>query len=93
MSNRERLTALIERARRRETLLEQARSNLASLGERFAALKSATYWAELDSGSNVAVGATVRYFGRNYICKKAHTKALLRSPSNGEYWEEVPDNE
>ena len=93
MSNRERLTAIIERARRRETLLAQARSSLTSLGERFAALKAATYWAELDSGASIAVGATVRYFGKTYTCIKVHTKALLRSPLNGEYWEAVQDDD
>lgn len=73
----------------RDTLRKQ----LEAVTKKWQALLSATYWAELDSGTSISVGTTARYFGRNYACIKAHTKALLRSPLNKEYWEEVKDDE
>lgn len=86
---RARLTENRQAVTERESLREQ----LAAVTSKWQALKAATYWAELDSGASVAVGDTVRYFGRTYSCKKAHTKALLRSPINSEYWEAVQDDD
>ncbi|MDO4581972.1 MAG: hypothetical protein Q4B96_05265 [Bacillota bacterium] len=62
---------------------------LAELRNKFERLDATTFWAELDSGKSIAEGAEVRYFGKYYRCIKAHTKALLRSPLNEEYWQEI----
>lgn len=78
-SQRERFEALIARVSARRTLF-------AALQSRVRQLQDATYWAELESGANIAVGDRVRYLGRWYVCTQAHTKALLRLPSNETYW-------
>ena len=85
---REKLSESRQAVRERDTLREQ----LASVTAKWQALKAATHWAELDSGTNIAIGTTVRHFGKKYACIKAHTKSLLRSPLNGEYWEEVAED-
>jgi len=50
-------------------------------------LSNTTFWAELDSGVDVAVGTEVRYRGTYYVCIRAHTKGLTRLPTNRTYWE------
>lgn len=43
-------------------------------------------WAELDLGTSIRAGDTVRYVLREYECILSHTKALTRYPGNTEYW-------
>ncbi len=70
---------------------DSLRSQLDAMTARWQTLRDMTLWAELDSGKSIAVGDVVRYLGRNYRCTQAHTKALLRLPTNGTYWERVED--
>lgn len=72
--------------------LQSENTRLNELYEKFKALSEMTYWAELDSGTSIAVDDVVRYFGHNYKCIQAHTKALTRYPKNTDYWEEVEDD-
>lgn len=43
-------------------------------------------WAELELGASIQEGDTVRYMLQEYICIASHTKSLLCSPINTEYW-------
>ena len=97
-----RTNVLEERSRLRKSLLEresliarlqQERDEASALVDRWSALAEMTMWAELDSGKTIHTGDRVRYLLRTYECVKDHTKALLRSPLNGEYWKEVADHE
>lgn len=47
---------------------------------------SVTAWAEDESGHSYAVGDKRRYLTNIYRCVKAHTKALTRRPTDGEFW-------
>lgn len=88
-AQRARLATLKERVSR----LHAAKTEALSLVERWRARAEMMSWAEYDSGHSFAVGDRVRYLLSVRVCKKAHTKALLRSPSNAEYWEDVPEDE
>ena len=79
----------------RDELRNQLAEKIAALTEsntvadKLRRLADMTLWAELDSGKSIAVGTTVRYFGRIYECIVAHTKALTRLPTNNTCWAEV----
>ena len=92
-AQRARFERLKARAQTIKTERNDARGLLARAQARAEALKNATYWAELDSGASIAVGDEARYLTRTYRCVQAHTKALLRAPTNGVYWTRLEDDE
>lgn len=91
--NTERITSALNRVREKmvekDSLIASLKAERDAIRAAWDKLSAVTFWAELDSGKSIAVGDEVRYFGKYYRCKQAHTKALLRSPLNSEYWEAV----
>lgn len=84
-----RVNVLNERARLREQLAAKTREllDLGAAAERWRVLAETNPWAEYSSGHAFKAGDRVRHLGRIYVCRKAHTKALTRSPLDAAYWE------
>ena len=84
------LSAVRSRMNEKDSLIERLRAERdekAALLEHFRELAEMTTWAELDSGSHIAVGVRVRHMLHVYVCVKDHTKALIRSPIDTQYWQ------
>ena len=91
MDRNERINNALTRLQAREAERKTRISELEALVNKWKELAEMTRWAELSSGANVAEGDKVRHLFKTYICIKAHTKALTRSPINTEYWTEASD--
>lgn len=85
-----RKTVLLERDSLRKQLEAKTKELTEKIGivESLQTLAEMTHWAELTSGTTIKEGEKVRYLAKTYVCIKEHTKALTRSPINGEYWME-----
>lgn len=62
--------------------LGEERSEISRLRERLAI----PAWTELASGTEIDLGAQVRYLGSEFSCVKEHAKLLTRAPGNREFW-------